>query len=112
MPLRLPHGYENPFADTDVPVIEHSRADTQKIRPLRIGIWNLMPSAVRQRSEQEQLRLLGYGSGALQIEPVLLRGDHHDPSRDNRLTAFYSTFAEEFARHFPSKSYFLRKCHC
>ena len=94
MPLKLPPDYQNPFGTENVPVITHERAVNQSIRSLRIGIWNLMPKAVRQRSEEEQLRLLAYGSEALQIEPVLIRGDHQNPREDKRLCAFYKTFAQ------------------
>ncbi|MDR0999162.1 MAG: homoserine O-succinyltransferase [Treponema sp.] len=97
MPIRIPRelpayevlGNENVFVMTD------DRAEHQDIRPLHVGIVNLMPTKVV--TEIQLLRLLG--NSPLQVDITFLRMGSHD-SRNappGHLERFY-TGAEEIIR--------------
>lgn len=78
-----------------VPIIRTSVAEHQDIRPLEIGLLNLMPSAVYQKTEEQFFRLLG--NTPLQINPVLVKLDGYTsskPSGREHLDAFYKPFSE------------------
>lgn len=68
------------------------RAGSQDIRPLRIGILNLMPT--KEVTEAQILRMIG--NGPLQIEPVLLRTEDYQPTHvsADHLNTFYTPFSE------------------
>lgn len=69
------------------------RARKQDIRPLEIGILNLMPSAVVERTEIQLLRLLA--NTPLQIRPTFLYFDKHkSKSSQDHFDAFYKTLKE------------------
>lgn len=71
-------------------VMDADRAKTQDIRPLRIGILNLMPD--KKTTETQLLRMIG--STPLQIEPILIRTATYTPKNTSarHLEAFYDTF--------------------
>lgn len=73
-------------------VMSDERATTQDIRPLRIGLLNLMPTKII--TETQVLRLLSNSS--LQIEVVLLHPATHvsKTTSQTHLNAFYQTFAD------------------
>ena len=76
-----------------VPIIHRDHALKQDIRPLNIGLLNLMPSAVYQQTELQFFRLLG--NTPLQINPILVRLDTYEPSREegrDHLQEFYQPF--------------------
>jgi len=73
MPIILPSSlpaYEA-LREEGVTVMPDARARRQDIRPLRIGLLNLMPSKVKKQTEIQFSRLLG--STPLQIELQLIR---------------------------------------
>lgn len=72
--------------------ISPERAAAQDIRPLEIGILNLMPSAVVERTELQLLRLLA--NSPLQIRPTFLYFDEHRSSKQSHFDAFYKTLRE------------------
>ncbi len=73
--------------------ISTERAEKQDIRPLEIGILNLMPSAVVERTEVQLLRLLA--NTPLQIRPTFVYFDtHKSRSKQDHFDAFYRTIAE------------------
>lgn len=73
--------------------ISLERARKQDIRPLEIGILNLMPSAVVERTEIQLLRLLA--NTPLQIRPTFLYFDKHkSKSSQDHFDAFYKTLKE------------------
>ncbi|MDO8514493.1 MAG: homoserine O-succinyltransferase [bacterium] len=73
--------------------ISTERAEKQDIRPLEIGILNLMPSAAVERTEVQLLRLLG--NSPLQIRPTFLYFDtHKSRSKQGHFDAFYRTIHE------------------
>ncbi|MDZ7785723.1 MAG: homoserine O-succinyltransferase [Candidatus Saccharibacteria bacterium] len=54
-------------------VIDQEEAETQDIRPAKIGLLNLMPAQVMEATELRWLRFISHT--VLQIEPVLLKFD-------------------------------------
>ena len=72
--------------------ISTDRARAQDIRPLEIGILNLMPSAVVERTEIQLLRLLA--NTPLQIRPTFIYFDRHkSKSSQDHFDAFYKTIS-------------------
>ncbi len=68
--------------------ITTERAKRQDIRPLEIGILNLMPSATVERTETQILRLLA--NTPLQIRPTFIYFDKHKShSKQNHFDAYY-----------------------
>ena len=97
MPLIVPCKEQFPIYESlkeeRVPIIDISKAEHQDIRPLRIGLLNLMPSVVRERTEIQYFRLLG--NTPLQITPILMRFDEYLPERGReRLEYFYEKVSE------------------
>jgi homoserine O-succinyltransferase len=77
--------------------ISTERARKQDIRPLEIGILNLMPGAVVERTEVQLLRLLA--NTPLQIRPTFVYFDKHkSTSKQGHFDAFYKTLSEVKAR--------------
>jgi homoserine O-succinyltransferase len=76
-----------------VPLITEERARSQDIRPLRIGLLNLMPTAVLKDTEEQFLFFIG--STPLQIIPELISFDLFTSSekRKEHLDAFYRKFS-------------------
>lgn len=76
-------------------VMTHDRALHQDIRPLRIGIINLMPTKVA--TETQLLRLLG--NTPLQVEISLIRTATYQSTHTDaaHLHAFYRTFGDILA---------------
>ena len=97
MPLVIPSSKDLPITEKlreeRVPVIDRSRAQHQDIRPLKIGLINLMPSATREQTEIQFFRLLG--NTPLQIEPTLIRFDDYLPNTGReRMEIFYKPWKE------------------
>lgn len=98
MPVKIPDSL--PAVDTlrqeNVFVMTLGRAETQRVRPLKVAILNLMPTKVA--TETQLLRLLS--NTPLQIEVCFLRvGSHESKNTDkNHLDAFYITFDDVLER--------------
>lgn len=92
MPVTIPKGLPaiQTLAKENIFVMTESRAQTQDIRPLKIGILNLMPT--KEATETQLLRLLS--NTALQLEVTLLRTQSYTSRNTSaeHLTAFYRTF--------------------
>ena len=94
MPIKIPA--ELPAHDVlkreGVMVMAEEAADRQDIRPLQIGLVNLMPKKIQ--TETQFARLIG--AGPLQIELTLIRmSDHRTKNTsDAHMEAFYRPFAE------------------
>lgn len=91
MPVNIPD--KLPAADIlrneNVFVMTNSRAITQDIRPIRIGILNLMP--IKEKTETQLIRMLS--NTPLQVEVVLLYTQTHVPSHTSAeyLQTFYKS---------------------
>lgn len=94
MPIKIPEGL--PAIDVldreGVMVVSDDIAARQDIRPLHVGLLNLMPTKVA--TEIQFARLIG--AGPLQIELTLIRMTEHQSRNTSaeHLEAFYATFAD------------------
>jgi len=100
VPIKIPDAL--PAFDTlvseGVAVMRESDAIRQDIRPLQIGLLNLMPNKIR--TETQIARLLG--ASPLQIELTLVRIGGHTPKNTSQehLISFYQTWQEVAHRKF------------
>ena len=100
MPIKIPDAL--PARDTllkeGVAVMRASEAARQDIRPLQIGLLNLMPNKIR--TETQIARLLG--ASPLQVELTLVRIGGHTPKNTSaeHLISFYQTWEEVAGRKF------------
>jgi len=100
MPINIPDDLPASavLKDENVFVMNHTRASTQEIRPLKLLIMNLMPTKVV--TETQLLRLLS--NTPLQLEIDLLHTATHDSKNVSKehLLAFYNTFDEISDRYY------------
>jgi homoserine O-succinyltransferase/O-acetyltransferase len=100
MPIRIPDTL--PAAETlkreGVAVMRETDAVRQDIRPLQIGLLNLMPNKIR--TETQIARLIG--ASPLQVELTLVRVGGHQPKNTSaeHLISFYQTWDEIRDRKF------------
>ncbi|MBR4349407.1 MAG: homoserine O-succinyltransferase [Bacteroidales bacterium] len=91
MPVNIPDKLPaaDILRDENVFVMTNSRAITQDIRPIRIGILNLMP--IKEKTETQLIRMLS--NTPLQVEVVLLYTQTHVPSHTSAeyLQTFYKS---------------------
>ena len=92
MPIRIPNGLpaqDNLIAE-GVRVMTERVAVRQDIRPMRIGLLNLMPNKIR--TELQIARLVG--ASPLQVEFKLVRVSGHTPKNTSvdHLLSFYDTW--------------------
>ncbi|HOO93159.1 MAG TPA: homoserine O-succinyltransferase, partial [Opitutales bacterium] len=97
MPLIVSHSEQLPafrrLEQDRVPIIRRSRAAQQDIRPLNVGLLNLMPTAAKEATEIQYFRLLA--NTPLQINPYLVYFDKHkSQSSADHLDRFYRRFSE------------------
>lgn len=94
MPIKIPGNLPaaKTLADENIFVMDELRAATQDIRPLKIGILNLMPTKIE--TETQLARLLG--NTPLQVSPELVQVTTHkakNTAKEHMLN-FYKTFDE------------------
>ena len=94
MPITLPETLPafDILSKEGVMVMSPGRAATQDIRPLRIGLLNLMPKKIQ--TENQFARLIG--ATPLQIDFQLIRMTEHEAKNTaaDHMEAFYRPFAE------------------
>ena len=94
MPIRLPQTLPafDVLSREGVMVMGRTAADQQDIRPMRIGILNLMPKKIQ--TENQFARLIG--ATPLQIELTLIRMSDHESRNTSagHMEEFYRTFKE------------------
>ena len=94
MPIKIPDTLpaRDILVREGVSVLTETDAVRQDIRPLRIGLLNLMPNKVR--TETQITRLLG--ASVLQIELTLIRIGSHTAktTSQNHLISYYQTWEE------------------
>ncbi|MBQ2864974.1 MAG: homoserine O-succinyltransferase [Clostridia bacterium] len=94
MPIKIPTGL--PAAQTlkseNIFVMDELRAHTQDIRPLRIGLLNLMPTKIA--TETQLARLLS--NTPLQVELELIAVENHVPKNTSaeHMISFYKHFRD------------------
>lgn len=100
MPVKIPDALPaaRELALENIFVMTHGRALKQDIRPLKIGIFNLMPT--KTTTETQLLRVLG--NTPLQIEVTLLHTASYESKHADKehLAAFYKTFDKIRDSHF------------
>lgn len=100
MPIKIPDTLpaRDILAAEGVSVLTETDAIRQDIRPLRIGLLNLMPNKVR--TETQLARLLG--ASVLQIELTLIRIGSHKAKNtsENHLISYYQTWDEVKSQKF------------
>ncbi|MEO9297526.1 homoserine O-succinyltransferase [Devosia alba] len=100
MPIRIPDNLpaRKTLEAEGVNVMDSTRAARQDIRPLEIGLLNLMPN--KERTETQFTRLIG--STPLQVELTLVRVTEHRSKNtsEDYLKSFYSTWDEVRNRKF------------
>ena len=94
MPIRIPNNLpaRGILEGENIFVMTEARAESQQIRPLRIGLLNLMPTKIT--TETQLSRLLG--NTPLQVELFLIQVSSHQPKNtpQEHMIAFYRTFEE------------------
>lgn len=77
MPIRIPNNLpaREVLESENIFVMTEARAESQQIRPLRIGLLNLMPTKIT--TETQLSRLLG--NTPLQVELFLIQVSSHQP---------------------------------
>lgn len=94
MPIKIPRDLpaRTSLENENIFVMTAERADKQDIRPLEIGIVNLMPTKIA--TETQLLRLLG--NTPIQVNITLLRTAAHESTHvaPEHLQRFYKTFGE------------------
>jgi homoserine O-succinyltransferase len=100
MPIKIPDQLpaREVLQREGVAVMDEETALRQDIRPLQIGLLNLMPNKIR--TETQFARLIG--STPLQMELTLVRVGNHVAKNtpEEHLIAFYQTWEEVRARKF------------
>lgn len=100
MPIRIPDDLpaRKTLESEGVVVMDSSRAARQDIRPIRIGLLNLMPN--KERTETQFARLIG--ATPLQVDLTLVRVTDHQSKHtsEDYLKSFYSTWEEVRASKF------------
>jgi homoserine O-succinyltransferase len=100
MPIRIPDHLpaRKTLEAEGVMVMDSTRANRQDIRPLQIGLLNLMPN--KERTETQFTRLIG--ATPLQVDLTLVRVTDHQSKNtsEDYLKTFYSTWGEVRERKF------------
>ena len=100
MPIRIPDNLpaRKTLEDEGVYVMDSTRAARQDIRPLEIGLLNLMPN--KERTETQFSRLIG--ATPLQVNLSLVRVTEHQSKNtsEDYLNTFYQTWEEVRGRKF------------
>lgn len=100
MPIKIPNKLpaSKILAGENIFVMDETRASRQDIRPLQIGILNLMPTKIT--TETQLARLLG--NTPLQVEVELIQVSSHKSKNtsEEHMLAFYKTFDEIKHRNF------------
>lgn len=93
MPIRIPNNLpaRGTLESENIFVMAEARAESQQIRPLRIGLLNLMPTKIT--TETQLSRLLG--NTPLQVELTLVQvGRVPKNTPQEHMIAFYKSFPE------------------
>jgi len=100
MPIKIPSRLPayDVLRSEGVSVMSESQAARQDIRPLQIGLLNLMPKKIQ--TETQFARLIG--ATPLQIELTLIRMSEHQSKNTSadHMEAFYQSFQEAKSRKF------------
>ncbi len=100
MPIRIPNNLpaRKILEKEGVNVMTESTANRQDIRPLRIGLLNLMPNKIK--TETQFARLIG--ASPLQVELTLIKTGSHTPKNTSQehMLAFYESWHDVRDQYF------------
>ncbi len=100
MPIRIPNNLPARaiLEKEGVSVMTESTANVQDIRPLRIGLLNLMPNKIK--TETQFARLIG--ASPLQVDLQLISTGSHTPKNTSQehMLAFYQSWQDVKEQHF------------
>ena len=100
MPIRIPNDLpaRQTLADEGVMLMTEASALRQDIRPLRIGLLNLMPNKIK--TETQFARLIG--ATPLQVELTLIKITSHTPKNTSaeHMLAFYADWEDVRSQKF------------
>jgi len=100
MPIRIPNDLpaKKILLSEGIAIMDSTRAERQDIRPLQIGLLNLMPN--KQRTETQFARLIG--ATPLQVDLTLVRiSDHHSKNTSEEyLNSFYQRWEDVRSQNF------------
>lgn len=100
MPIRIPNDLpaRTTLEQEGVMVMSDAAAARQDIRPLKIGLLNLMPNKIRTETQFARLA----GATPLQVEMTLIRITGHTPKNTpaDHMLAFYRSWQEVKAEKF------------
>ena len=100
MPIQIPN--DLPAAETlkneNIFVMNHTRAETQHIRPLEIVLLNLMPTKIV--TETQLSRVLGNTPLQVHLELMMISSHKSKNTPEEHLLSFYKTFDELKDRKF------------
>ena len=100
MPIRIPNNLPARaiLEKEGVNVMSEATANRQDIRPLRIGLLNLMPNKVK--TETQMARLIG--ASPLQVDLTLITTGSHTPKNTSQehMLAFYQPWADVKNQYF------------
>ncbi len=94
MPIKIPNNLPaySTLENENIFVMSDDRADHQDIRPLKIGILNLMPKKIE--TETQLLRLLSNTPLQVDIELIQLSSHQSKNTSAEHMLRFYKTFDE------------------
>lgn len=94
MPIKIPNGLpaQRVLAQENIFVMDEIRAESQDIRPLKIGILNLMPTKIE--TETQLARLLGNTPLQVDIELVQMSTHKAKNTSQEHMLKFYKVFDE------------------
>ncbi len=77
-------------------ILDHGRASRQEIRPLHIGLLNMMPDAALQITEQQFMRLIGQSNEIVQFHLHLftIPGIERSEQTKQHIQKYYETFEQ------------------
>lgn len=98
MPLNIPDGLPaiDILKEENIFVIDHSRAHSQDIRPLKIAILNLMPLKIT--TETDLVRLLSNSPLQIELDFIKIRSHTSKNTPAEHMKRFYIDF-EEVKKH-------------
>ena len=94
MPIKIPNGLpaQNTLIQENIFVMTHTRAMTQDIRPLKIGLLNLMPTKIV--TETQLARLLGNTPLQVELDLIAVEGHISKNTPMEHMLSFYRPFSE------------------
>lgn len=100
MPIKLPEGLpaHDTLLDENIFVMTHERAISQDIRPLRIGLLNLMPTKIT--TETQLARLLGNTPLQVELDLISVEGHISKNTPLKHMLSFYHPFSEVEGRKY------------